>query len=262
MAAQEIVVQQAKAIAGRQVPEESGGGLMASIVKLASNPNVDIDKLNKLLDMQDKWEIRQDKKAMRHALAEFKKNPPAIIKKRMATVQTKAGGTFTYSFADLDNITTEAQKGLAEYGITHGYAILERGTDLTVTCILKYGSYEEPGVPLTSGPDTSGTKNDIQAKASTLSYLEKYTFLAAVGMAAGMPDTDGNRQQSSAKPTMAEEELIDACTNIEAAATREELKTIYAGNYKAAQKLNDRPAMSAILAAYEKRKAELQEQAA
>ena len=263
MAGQEIVVQQAKSLTRRkQTPEESGGGLMASIIKLASNPNVDIGKLKELLEMQRGWEIHEDKKAMRHGMAEFKKNPPAIIKSRLATVQTKAGGAFTYPFADLENITTEAQKGLAAYGITHGYALVDTPNLITVACILKYGAYEEPGVALSAGPDTSGTKNDIQAKASTVSYLEKYTFLAAVGMAAGMPDTDANRKPATAKPSMPEEELLDACANIEAAATREELKVVYAGNYKAAQKLNDKYAMNKILAAYEKRKAELQEEAA
>ena len=301
MAGQEIVVQQAKSLTRRkQTPEESGGGLMASIIKLASNPNVDIGKLKELLEMQRGWEIHEDKKAMRHGMAEFKKNPPAIIKSRLATVQTKAGGTFTYSFADLENITTEAQKGLAAYGITHGYAIVETPNLITVTCILKYGAYEEPGVPLSAGPDTSGTKNDIQAKASTVSYLEKYTFLAAVGMAAGMPDTDGHAPPKAQPPApqMDADEYAADMEAIKEATTREmrrknfeiardhaiaakdnqalgafhrawgmadiggaeneaDLKAIYTEHYVIAQKANDKEAMSAYIAAKNKRKSEL-----
>lgn len=159
---------------------------------LTTNPNTNIETIQKMLEMQERWELNKDKRALRDAMAEFKKNPPAIIKDRIAKVTTKAGGSFEYSFADLDSITRDSQVALAEHGVTHGYTVTEAGSLLTVTCILKYGMYDEPGATLSAGPDNSGTKNDIQAKASTLSYLEKYTFMAAAGLAAGMPDKDGN----------------------------------------------------------------------
>lgn len=39
-------------------------------------------------------------------------------------------------------------------------------------------------------PDTGGAKNAIQARASTVSYLERYTFKAVAGVAEG-GDDDG-----------------------------------------------------------------------
>jgi hypothetical protein len=52
-----------------------------------------------------------------------------------------------------------------------------------VTCILSKGGYrEENSLP---GPaDTSGSKNPIQAIGSAVTYLERYTLKAALGLSA------------------------------------------------------------------------------
>mgnify|MGYP000541184124 FL=1 len=59
-----------------------------------------------------------------------------------------------------------------------------------VTCILSHrdGHSEESSL---SGPaDASGSKNAIQAIGSTLTYLQRYTLVQALGLAAG-DDDDG-----------------------------------------------------------------------
>jgi hypothetical protein len=76
--------------------------------------------------------------------------------------------------------------------------------------------YSEDGSSLTAGADTTGAKNAIQAIASTVSYLQKYTLLGATGMAAGMPDTDGNVTPASVR-LMPEQELQDWLDAIEGA---------------------------------------------
>lgn len=227
--------------------------LMTVIDRLAANPNVDIDKLQHLLEMQERWELNRDKSALRHAMAEFKKNPPEIIKKRTATVRMKdEKGVFQYNYADLENITTAIQDGLAEHGITHSYSISENNGFISVTCILKYGLYEEPGVTLSAGPDTSGTKNAIQAKGSTISYLEKYALQAATGMAAGMPDTDGNTGTR-----MDQDAYADALTLIQKAANLVELKSFWQSAVKMARKEKDAVSEKEFTEAKDKRKKEL-----
>lgn len=233
---------------------QQNASLMTVIERLASNPGVDIDKIQRLLEMQERRELNLDKAALRHAVAEFKKNPPQIIKKRLASFPTKqeGGGRVSYSYADLENITSAIQDGLAGFGVTHSWSIAEGNGGISVTCVLKYGMYEEPGVTLTAPPDTSGTKNAIQAKGSTLSYLEKYTLLAATGMAAGMPDTDGN-----VEPIMDGEAWNTHIKLIREAGTPEALKDYWQAAIREARFNKDSVAEKKFTDAKDKRKTEL-----
>ena len=232
-------------------PQATQPSLLAIVDRLlTNNPTASIEVVQKMLEMQERWEINQDKRALREAMAEFKKNPPAIVKDRIAKVTTKTGGTFEYSFADLDAITRESQVALAQRGVTHGYTITETGPTISVTCILKFGMYDEPGATLSAGPDTSGTKNDIQAKASTVSYLEKYTFMAAAGLAAGMPDKDGNNVLDTT--------VINLRNDILTAGDLADLKELYTAAMKTTKKTKeDQPKQKAYIDAYNQRKAEL-----
>lgn len=232
------------------LPEvQQNASLMTVIERLASNPGVDIDKLQKLLEMQERWEVNKDKAAMSVALAEFKKSPPQIIKQRTANL-----GTFSYSYADLENITSAIISALAEYGVTHSWRIAEANGVISVTCVLRLGMYETEGVTLSAEPDKSGSKNAIQAKASTISYLEKYTLLAATGMAAGMPDTDGN----GAGPKM-DQELHDGHLGlIQGSKGLTELKSYWQAAVKDARKVKDTASEKEFTDAKDQRKAELE----
>jgi hypothetical protein len=227
--------------------------LMTVIERLSSNPNVDIDKIQRLLEMQERWEVNRDKSALRHAVAEFKKNPPEIIKKRTATINP----SFSYSYADLENITSAIIGELAAHGVTHSWKMAEGEKGVSVTCVLKYGMFEEDGVTLTAPPDTSGQKNAIQAKGSTISYLEKYTLLAATGMAAGMPDSDGNGQGSKM-----DQEAHDVHLKlIRESGTPDALKGYWQAAVKEARFNKDQASEKEFTDAKDKRKAELTNEA-
>jgi hypothetical protein len=245
------------AAAAAIIPAEpqQNASLMTVIERLSSNPNVDIDKIRQLLEMQERREVNRDKSALRHAMAEFKKNPPQIIKLRMANFEKKdGGGRVSYSYADLEGITSAIQDGLAEHGVTHSWTTAEGQGVISVTCVLKFGMYEEPGVTLTAPPDTSGTKNAIQAKGSTISYLEKYTLLAATGMAAGMPDSDGNGEG----PKMDGEAWNAHIKLIREAGTAEALKGFWQTAVKEARANKDAVSEKKFTEAKDKRKAELE----
>lgn len=216
---------------------EQPSSLMTVIERLASNPNVDIDKIRQLLEMQERWQLNVAKAEFREAMAQFKSNPPEIIKRRTAEMQGVAKGSgreysIKVQYADLENVTSAILDGLAEVGITHSFKIKQEGQNITVTCVLSRGIYSEEGVSLTAGPDSSGAKNAIQQVASTVSYLERYTLLAATGMAAGMPDTDGNAPQVGLDP----DAIKARVATIQQAANVDALKEAYQAAVRVADK--------------------------
>jgi enoyl-[acyl-carrier-protein] reductase (NADH) len=60
---------------------------------------------------------------------------------------------------------------------------------------------------LSAGADDSGKKNNIQAIASTVSYLERYTFLAATGLTA--KDMDDDAVSAEPLETISKDQIAD-----------------------------------------------------
>jgi hypothetical protein len=164
--------------------------LMTVIGNLAANPNVDVDKIQKLLEIQERWEMNRAKAEFREAMAVFKQSPPTIRKDRHVEYKRKDGGIVAYDHATLGNVTEQICAGLGKVGITHGFRTSQQGPMITVTCILSKGVYSEE-TTLCGGADDSGSKNAVQAIGSTVTYLQRYTLLAATGLATEDQDTDG-----------------------------------------------------------------------
>jgi hypothetical protein len=230
---------------------EPPAALMTVIERLASNPNVDIDKIQRLLEMQERWEVNRDKALLRHAMAEFKKNPPKIVKDRIATIKSDKGN-YSWNFADLEMCVSESQIELAKYGVSHGWLVSELSGAIVVRCVLRYGLYEEIGEPLSGAPDPSGYKNAIQAKISTTTYLERITFMAAIGSAAGMPDDDGQ-----GGPKMDKEAHDAHLTLILESTTSDALKSYFQAAIKEARLNNDAASEKQFTEAKDKRKKEI-----
>ena len=104
-----------------------------------------------------------------------------------------------------------------------------------------------------SAPDTGPGRNAIQARASAVNYLERYTLLAATGTAAAGQDNDGN----GAGKEMDHEEIERIVGLIEGARHVNELKDIYLSAIKQSDAVGDKKATARFVEAKEARKKEL-----
>lgn len=160
------------------------------MLAMAVEQGADIDKLEKLMALQERWEANQAKKAFVVAMNEFKSDPPKIIKDATVSYETDKGMT-TYNHAKLSTICDVIGVALSSVGISFRWVTNQDGGVITVTCILTHGFGHSEETTLRSTPDSTGGKNSIQAVGSAVTYLQRYTLLAAVGLAAEDQDTDG-----------------------------------------------------------------------
>lgn len=164
----------------------------ADLLMHAMNNGADLDRLERLMDMQTKWEANEARKAYALDMAEFKKNAPTILKDKTVNFETSKGWT-TYDHATIGNVVEKVVAGLAEHGFSHSW-IPARGDGgmISVTCEITHKLGFSKSTTLEAGLDQSGGKNNIQAQASTITYLERYTLLAATGLAVkDRSDDDG-----------------------------------------------------------------------
>ena len=158
----------------------------AHLLNIAIEKGADLDKLEKLMDLQMRWEQNNARKAYHEAMAQFKSNPPEIEKdKKVAYGNTK------YNHASLSNVTAKINSELSKYGLSASWTTTQTDKGVTVTCKISHVLGHSEETSLTAGLDKSGAKNDIQALGSTISYLERYTILALTGLATSDMDDDG-----------------------------------------------------------------------
>lgn len=147
----------------------------------ALNRGADLSVMERLMDLQERHERNQARKAFDAAVSDAKAKIPAVKKNRTGHNNKK--------YADLAAFTKAADPVLAANGLSYRFRTAQDGA-IQVTCILSHRDGHCEETTLQGAADTTGNKNSIQAIGSTLTYLQRYTLCAALGLAA-TEDDDG-----------------------------------------------------------------------
>jgi len=167
-----------------------------SLVQMAMQKNYDPAFIKEMMDLQERNDARMAKQAYHQAMARFKKNAPKIEKDKKVEFEWK-GVTTKYSHANLATASEKINTALSDQDLSAGWATTQQNGTITVTCTITHKFGHNESTSLSASPDTSGSKNAIQAMGSTISYLERYTLLALTGLAAHDQDDDGNASGGS-----------------------------------------------------------------
>jgi ERF superfamily len=214
------------------VTRNDSSTLMGLIERVATDPTVDAAKLGALLDVKLRWEADEARKAFHAAFNDFKKEVPKIVR-------TKPGHNGKY--APLDRVCTALIPALSQHGITHRWVTKDAPESIIVACFLKGYGHEEEGATLSGPPDTSGNKNPVQARMSTVTYLERYTLLASCGVAVEGTDDDGAGGQTGR--ALDEVEFAAHMERIQGAESADALKIAFLDAINAAKAAGDRQAL-------------------
>jgi hypothetical protein len=177
-------------------PQPDGSGVLLMFERLAKDPSVDVEKLERLIAMQERIMRHQAKAAFDAAFAEMQGEIPVITEKGEILVK----GELRSRYATNEDIQ-EIVKPILQ---RHGFSILFRNEFADNRCkvigILSHrGGHSEQDEFVTK-PDDSGGKNDIQALGSARSYGQRYTTTALLNIATRGTDDDGKAAGEKPKP--------------------------------------------------------------
>lgn len=134
------------------------------------------------------------------AQAEF----PSIHKDKTATIQTKAGGSFSYSYADLPTILEQVNPILKKHGFAVGQAVVSENGNVGVETRI----YHKSGHVEVFGPLFLPSGDDARSAGSAVTYARRYSLCAALGIATDEDDDGG--AASAAASTRDSESLTAA----------------------------------------------------
>lgn len=225
-----------------------------AMIQTAVARGASVDELGKLMDLQERYEKTEARKAFVSALNAFKMNPPKIRKDKTVDFTSQKGRTH-YKHASLDNVSDLIGEALAKVGISHRWETEQlEGGMIRVTCVLTHALGHAERVSLQAGRDDSGNKNNIQAVGSTVSYLQRYTLLTATGMAVSDADDDGRQGKGLEFP---EDEKSQFLSEIDMLETSEQSDSLWSRIAKASKSYGDVEAHDELRAAMAKKRKSL-----
>ncbi|MEQ5766564.1 ERF family protein [Halomonas sp. H33-56] len=153
------------------------------IERAALNPEVDIDKMERLLQMQERVLDRQALMAYSAAMAAMQTELPSIAER---------GQGNNGAYATLEDIVDTVRPIMQKHGFAVSFRIQtqERGIQVTGVLMHQDGHREETSMLLPA--DTSGSKNAVQAFGSSTSYGKRYVLCALLNITTRGQDDNGH----------------------------------------------------------------------
>ena len=181
--------------------------MVSMIERVALDPEADIGKLEKMLDMKERLDDRAREDAAREAEREFYRALAAAQTEVPVVVRTRKNSHSNYTYADLADIETQAMPIIRQ----HGFAVAawsgagapegHQRVHLRVSHISGHSHEIQDDFPL-DGAGLKGGQNKtaIQSKGSTTSYGRRYLLCGYFGIATA--DDDGSRREASGPETI------------------------------------------------------------
>lgn len=141
-----------------------------------------LELVSQAMTLVERWETNQNRKAFDEAVSAVKAKIPPIEKNRT--------GHNNKRYADLAAIATAVDPVIEAHGLSYRFRTKQDDKTIHVTCILSHRAGHREENTLAGPADSSGNKNAIQSIGSTLTYLQRYTLMQALGLAAA-EDDDG-----------------------------------------------------------------------
>lgn len=171
-----------------------------SLIAIAVERGDGIEVLTKLMDLKDRVRAQTALEAFNAAFAAFKAENVQVLRNKLISDGPLKGK----KHAELADVCDAATEALAKHGLSVSFRpVLDERDWIKIACKVRHsaGHSEETefGGPIDMGPG----RKAIQARKSSVTYLERITMLLALGLAEHDADDDGAGGASVAGPETA-----------------------------------------------------------
>lgn len=184
------------------VIERTPPGRLSPIVAALTANGVPTDPrmLAEFLAVQKDWEANEARKAFAQALVALKRDLPSIIGHDSVVDFTSSKGRTYYTHTSLAGVMAAVTEHLSNHGFSLNWTpSTPDNNKITVVCRLTHsgGHYEE--ATLTGPADAGSGRNALQAVASSITYLQRYSALSLLGIATAdmkEPEPEGTNENT------------------------------------------------------------------
>lgn len=166
---------------------------MEMIAQAVAGGHMDVEVLERLMALQERWDARQAEKALHEALAAFQAECPAIRKVRDSGGGNASGASarYSYSYAGLDDIERTIRPILSRHGLSYTHDVEIEGGVMVMVCTIHHVDGASRASRWQGPAADGGSMNAIQKVGSATTYARRYSLINALGLTTTDSDDDG-----------------------------------------------------------------------
>lgn len=177
--------------------------LVGVIERAASNPQIDADKMERLVGLYERLMAHRAKASFNAAFTEMQSELPEITENG----EIKVGDTVRSRYARFEDINDAVKPVLRK----HGFSIMfkPRATDdghVLMQAVLVHRDGHSEDADLRLPADTSGSKNSVQSMGSSGQYAKRYLIVPMLNITTRGVDDDG---QAGGSKRISEDQVLE-----------------------------------------------------
>ena len=176
------------------VPADGGQrGSITQLLHLAIEKGTPVEALEKLVGLHERLADREAAQEFARALAAFQAECPPITHSKKAKIVTSGGGSYSYTYAELDAIARVVNPILAKHGLSYSWnTAVDEKNRLTCDCIVRHinGHIALPAtfsLPI----DNKSAMSEQQKVGAAATFAKRQSLIAALGITTSDDDFDG-----------------------------------------------------------------------
>lgn len=179
-----------------RIEHEPVSPMVSMIERVALDPAMSIEKLERLLDMQERIQNASARAEYNSAFAAASAKFPSI--------PLNGRGDKSKPYALLKDIISGTKPVLAQFGLALTFSVDSSGDRVRCTAKLVHVSGHSEETTIELPKDQSGSKNAVQAVGSSQTYGQRYAAQAILGLSLG-DDTEDDGKAAGGGNISAEE---------------------------------------------------------
>ncbi len=184
----------------------TSASLIQMIERVAFSPEVDIDRMDKLLTFLSKIRAAEAEAAYTRDFSAMQPDLPSIN----ANGEIVHNNKLIAKYAKWEDVNDVIKPILAEHSFVLNFQSAQDDKAVTITAVLKHNEGHKETAALRLPLDTSGAKNAVQAIGSTVSYGKRYTSGLVLNLTSRVPgDADDDGKAAGAGELLSEDQIVE-----------------------------------------------------
>lgn len=176
--------------------QDNAGSIIHVIERAAKDPNVDVDKMERLMGMYERMQAKTAEQQYHAGLSRLQSDLPEITERG----EIKHGDKVISTYARWEDINRQIKPILREHGFSLSFRV-DTDDKVRIEGVLSHEAGHSERTSITLPADTSGSKNPVQAVASSVSYGKRYTAGCLLNLTSAGEDDDGQAAGAPEKIT-------------------------------------------------------------
>lgn len=171
-------------------PVIPGAGSIVELLHAAVKQGTPVAELKELVQLHEHMEKRQALKAYFDALAAFQAEAPLINQSHTAKIATRGGGSYSYTYAPLDEIARTILPLLTKHGLSYRWDTVVEKNAITVRCTVSHVAGHSETSSMTLPIDNTSAMSEQQKVGAAMTFGQRRSLTAALGLVTTDEDPD------------------------------------------------------------------------